>query len=119
MKGGGGNGGTQTNIISIFTSVDGIMRDAEAVTRTMVHELGHSGGLSHPWEVQENTPEADIKQGSYGVLDNTVKTNIMNSAENPNINNGIKGDNGSSSMSSTPGQLKQINQAINEDTSTP
>ncbi|HEY9704642.1 MAG TPA: hypothetical protein V6C58_19530, partial [Allocoleopsis sp.] len=76
-------GETQNNMIKVAVSIDGKPRTQEDINRTASHELGHSGGLYHPWN-KENDIE-DIKQGSPNVSNETIKANLMNSNENPKL----------------------------------
>jgi hypothetical protein len=72
--------------ISVGVTMDGTAVGDNDLTNTFQHEAGHSGGLNHPWKLndvekklafqinQNGTPPADI---------NKVKKNLMNSTENP------------------------------------
>jgi hypothetical protein len=53
--------------------------------RTLAHELGHSGGLSHIWKVLKGKLEPILKR-------NEIKDNLMNSDANPDPN--LKSANG-------------------------
>ena len=67
-------GDTQNNTITIsVTDAAGSKRPITSIVSTINHELGHAGGLSHPW--LENKTN-DIKN---------QKTNLMNSDANPNL----------------------------------
>ena len=57
----GGKGGTLVNKTVINVSVNGKDRDIDGITRTVVHEAGHSGGLEHPWELNEGGSQLDIQ----------------------------------------------------------
>jgi RHS repeat-associated protein len=88
------NGSTRTNLLF----------GGGAFYRSMVHEMGHSAGLPHPWNV--GTP-ADIDQNSGEVDDDIIKDNFMNSDENPKVpNRSTRGED------ITPGQLNLIKETI-------
>jgi hypothetical protein len=108
----GGIGGSQTNVIKLAVSVDGKERKPSEIARTGTHELGHSAGLSHPWEMQKGTPEADVQQGVASPA--AVKSNIMNSGANPEPSLRVYGP-AVNSTQSTGGQLLQINESISTD----
>jgi RHS repeat-associated protein len=75
-----------------FTINLGITRDGALVSdadfiNTSQHETGHSGGLNHPWKLSGiekiGIPEID-QNGLPGLIDiNKLKTNLLNSFENP------------------------------------
>lgn len=108
------NANTQTNVIRINTNVAGKKRSVDEIARTTVHELGHSAGLEHPWEIINGTAQSDAKQGTAS--DNNVKLNIMNSGANPNAKNRYIEGSGVKAETTTPGQLKEIGNSIDIDT---
>jgi hypothetical protein len=111
-------GNTQNNSIVLPTSRNGLKRPLKFLIRRAVHEIGHSGGLPHPWET--NSPE-DVKQPSVTEppkdekMKETIKSNIMNSDGN-NASEEMKTNSG---KESTPGQLKQIGENIDNDAKAP
>lgn len=108
----GGNswlGRTQINEINVATTVNGISRSEEAIGRTGSHELGHSGGLEHPWEIKTGGQE-DIIQSSPSVSDEKIMNNIMNSGGN--IRNELKSTKG---KDATPRQMSKISDTISKD----
>ena len=109
----GGEGGTQSNVITINAFVDGKMRSINRIARTVSHELGHSGGLHHPWKILDDSFEQDVKQGV--ATDDFVKINIMNSGENPNPDNRYYSGSNIDATHTTLGQIKQIEESINHD----
>lgn len=54
-------GRTQKNIISVGITQDGEAIGAANYSRSGAHEIGHSGGLPHPWMTFE--------MGSLNILD--------------------------------------------------
>jgi len=103
----GGFGGTQKNSIGINVFVDGNKMPIDNLARTGTHELGHSGGLQHPWLISENSCQADAAVNQ--------KFNIMNSGANPDPLLVINSNEALSATSSSLGQLLQISDAINQD----
>jgi RHS repeat-associated protein len=73
-------GETQENSFSVTASVDGEKRGNSDITRSFNHEAGHSAGLRHPFD--PNQELTDIKQGAPGVKASTIKENLMNSDAN-------------------------------------
>jgi RHS repeat-associated protein len=97
-------GETKNNSFEVVATADGSKRSDSSIARTFSHELGHTAGLEHPW--QASNPVGDIKQGEKGVLDKTVRNNLMNSDQNPtNPSN--------SGTQLTTGQLKSVDELIN------
>jgi len=85
--------GITIGAINGFTSTIGITMDGKIVsdaeiTSTDEHEGGHSAGLKHPWKLSEiekrMIPSLDQSNTKTAVV-TTIKNNIMNSAENPDI----------------------------------
>ncbi len=103
-------GYTQHNLIHLAVSVDGVKTNPSGYSRAGTHELGHSGGLPHPWMASENAA-LKIKDADQSNKANkqTVKNNLMNSDENP-----------SSAMGSTKGaqvtqdQIRAIIQIVSK-----
>jgi RHS repeat-associated protein len=98
-------GTTQDNNMMISVSINGLKRDASAITRTGTHEGGHSGGLEHPWEI--TTGQQDVQQGV--VSTEIIFNNIMNSASPKSA---IPGNIG---MDATSDQLLHITKTIGSD----
>jgi len=109
----GGKGGTQVNRTKINVRVDGKDRDIIDIARTITHEGGHSGGLEHMWEMLEKGPQLDIEQGK--APDKLVKTNIINSGANPNLENRYIEGSGVKATKATLGQMYQIYNSILKD----
>lgn len=97
-------GQTQKNSFEVTAQVDGAARSESDVSRSFNHEAGHTGGLNHPWE--PGNP-SDIQQGGAGVKESTVKSNLMNSDENPDASNKSH-----SGTDLTSGQLSKIDNTI-------
>ena len=98
-------GQTQKNSFEVTATVDGSKRSNSDMSRSFSHEAGHTAGLEHPWSATNTV--SDIKQGATGVKDSTVRSNLMNSDQNTNINN-----RSTSGTNLTSGQLKSIDQTI-------
>ena len=98
----------KNNRIPIVATLNGSAISSDDIIRSIIHELGHSGGLPHPWN--GNSPE-DVKQNEDGgnspTKEKTIKENLMNSAENPNDK--LKEEKG---KETTPGQLERIDQTV-------
>ncbi len=104
---------SQTNVISIYTYVDGIRRSDDDLSRTITHELGHSAGALHPWEIKKGDADEDIMQGV--APDVRIQENIMNSGANPDVSNRYYNGSGKVATKSTPGQLFKFYETIDED----
>ena len=82
-------GDTKNNVISVAATQDKILVPIDKITRNFAHEAGHTSGLQHPWEKENDIK--DIKQdtgfGAYNSpeMKEKIKENIMNSNENNNI----------------------------------
>ena len=96
-------GQTQKNTFEVTATADGSQRSKSDMSRSFSHEAGHTAGLQHPWEA--SNPVNDIKQGTSGVKDSTVKNNLMNSDQNK-VNPSRSGSN------LTNGQLKSVDALI-------
>jgi RHS repeat-associated protein len=104
-------GQTQKNNFDVTASVDGVKKSISIMSRSFLHEAGHTAGLQHPWLA--SNPVTDIIQGAVGVKDSTVRSNLMNSDDNK-INPSTSG------TTLTSGQLKSIDQTIkNQEIKTP
>ncbi len=89
-------GDTQSNTITVSVKdADGNNRSQSSIISTINHELGHSGGLSHPWAERKAN---DITN---------QKNNLMNSDANPDINS-----RGTGGKEITKGQMNIIKQRI-------
>lgn len=101
-------GQTQRNIIQLAVEDgnSGVTRSTSNIAETFVHELCHTGGLTHPWE--EHNDVDDVDQDL--VQPSVVKPNIMNSAGNPDKS--IAKGSGRTKM--TPGQLNKIKETVEE-----
>jgi len=102
-------GQTQKGNFNVIGSVDGVARSFSDISRSFSHEAGHGAGLLHPWSA--NNKISDIKQGGEKVKNSTVRSNIMNSDQNP-----IEGNRSTSGTETTPGQLQSIDILIKEQT---
>jgi RHS repeat-associated protein len=87
-----------------------------------LHELGHSGGLFHPWDDSNNTGDVDMMkndQGEYeaavGVGVETIKNNIMNSYANPGGSAYKPPYNEKKQNVLTPGQAETIKKEVEDD----
>jgi len=98
-------GQTQKNSFEVTATVDGSKRSNSDMSRSFSHEAGHTAGLEHPWSPTNTV--SDIKQGTTGVKDSTVRSNLMNSDQNTNV-----GNRSTSGTNLTSGQLKSIDQTI-------
>ncbi len=104
----GENMGSQFNHINLNVSKNGILRDIDEAASEAVHELGHTGGLPHPWD-KESPPDISqpnsIKKARKLNIDQRkkIRKNIMNSEDNrvPFLQ-GYPGND------ITPGQLRMI-----------
>ena len=102
-------GQTQKNSFEVTTTVDGSKRSNSDMSRSFSHEAGHTAGLEHPWK--KTGQVIDIKQGADGVKNSTVRSNLMNSDQNPNLSN-----RSTSGTNLTTGQLKSIDETIKSQT---
>ena len=73
-------GKTQNNSFTVSASVDKNNISSNDMSRAFEHEAGHTAGLMHPFDPQQNL--LDIKQGTIGVKSSTVSNNLMNSDAN-------------------------------------
>ncbi len=92
-------GQTLENSFEVTATIDGSNRSNSDMSRSFSHEAGHTAGLQHPWEA--SNPVSDIKQGTEGVKNSTVRNNLMNSDDN-------KSNPSTSGTNLTSGQLKSI-----------
>ncbi|WP_317047329.1 RHS repeat domain-containing protein, partial [Flavobacterium branchiophilum] len=102
-------GDTQRNNFEVAANTDGSKRSNSDISRSFSHEAGHTAGLEHPWLA--SNPVSDIKQGTAGVTNNTVRNNLMNSDKNTNVNN-----RSTSGTTLTSGQLQSIDKLIETQT---
>jgi predicted Zn-dependent protease len=102
-------GDTQKNNFEVTATADGSKRSNSDMSRSFSHEAGHTAGLEHPWSASNSV--SDIKQGTTGVKNSTVRSNLMNSDQNTNVNNrSISG------TAVTTGQLQSIDKLIQTQT---
>jgi hypothetical protein len=84
------------------------------MVRSFLHELGHTGGIEHPWDSKNKAK--DIHQGSTPYsdlskeLNQMIKNNLMNSDDNP-----IKELKSTKGMQVTNDQLNVVNEEVKED----
>ena len=89
-------------------------RSIEDMVRSFLHELGHTGGIEHPWDSKNKAK--DIHQGSTPYsdlskeLNQMIKNNLMNSDDNP-----IKELKSTKGMQVTNDQLNVVNEEVKED----
>lgn len=109
-----GIGQTQKNNLKVAVTLGGEERSIDDIARTASHELGHSGGLKHPFH---GASETDI-QGLAPVGPATYEFNLMNSfggSRDPN-----KSDYNPTPSTSgnyvSPQQNQTIEKEINNDT---
>ncbi|MDH0675647.1 hypothetical protein N5D03_13975 [Empedobacter sp. GD03861] len=104
-------GDTQDNNMKLSAKdSSGNSRSASGISKTAQHEIGHSAGLTHPWEA--NAPvSSDIDQKTGDIKNNTIRKNLMNSDGNPNST--LRNTSGTAL---TPGQMKTIEETINKNT---
>ncbi len=102
-------GDTQKNNFEVTATADGSKRSNSDMSRSFSHEAGHTAGLEHPWSASNSV--SDIKQGTTGVKDSTVRSNLMNSDQNTNVNN-----RSTSGTAVTTGQLQSIDKLIQTQT---
>ncbi|WP_172279327.1 DUF6443 domain-containing protein [Chryseobacterium sp. LAM-KRS1] len=98
-------GESQKNGFTITASNDGEKRATSDITRSFNHEAGHTAGLDHPWKNRDKV--SDINQNSKDVTPKTIKSNLLNSGENPDPNYQQ-----SAGSSLTPGQFKKMDEVI-------
>ncbi|NOQ70807.1 MAG: hypothetical protein GQ574_02330 [Crocinitomix sp.] len=118
------NGNPDANMITIYTTsppppdgieVNSLVVDPKSAARTMAHETGHTGGLEHPWEKQDQegiVPKpgaAMINQDDEDIEDATILDNLMNSNANPEQN--LKSTDG---KTLTPAQLNYLENKVVE-----
>ena len=103
-------GKTQKNLIHLAVTVDGVRTTPSGYSRAGTHELGHTGGLPHPWMASENSA-LKIKDADQSNPANktTVKNNLMNSDENP-----ISGMRSTKGTQVTKDQIKSIIQTVSK-----
>ncbi len=105
-------GGSQINSFKINCVVDCEIRETEDICRTGTHELGHTVGLEHPWEITNGQQDINQNEPSNS---SKIKTNILNSGANPNEDlRYIQGDD-NKALEATPDQLKKISEKIPKD----
>lgn len=82
------NGRTQKNIANVSVSLDGQAINAAGYSRSGSHEIGHTGGLPHPWMTSENLAlgitdvnEKDVNERTIRGNKKYIENNIMNSQE--------------------------------------
>lgn len=98
-------GESQKNGFTITAYNDGEKRATSDITRSFNHEAAHTVGLDHPWKNRDKV--SDINQNSKDVTPKTIKSNLLNSGENPNPNYQQ-----SAGSSLTPGQFKKMDEVI-------
>ena len=98
-------GSTKINRMMAGTTIDGQNRSLQETIRTATHEVGHSAGLEHPWDISSG--QEDVNQNK-GVNKETIKKNIMNSDENE-VNPSSTG------TEATPDQLLYMTNSIGND----
>jgi RHS repeat-associated protein len=92
---------TQENDIKLNVTLDGVKLDITEIGKTGAHELGHTGGLPHPWD--KKASGTDVDQNAKDANLPAIKNNLLNSDENPKRDmRNSKGTN------ITGDQLKQI-----------
>ncbi len=103
-------GYTQHNIVHLAVTVDGVKTKPNGYSRAGTHELGHSGGLPHPWMASENAA-LNIKDADQSNKANkqTVKSNLMNSDENP-----VSGMGSTKGTQVTQDQIRTIIQTVSK-----
>ncbi|MEO6832510.1 MAG: hypothetical protein ABI169_09915, partial [Chitinophagaceae bacterium] len=112
----GNNNASQNNVIHLAVSLNGEKLSIKEIALNNSHELGHTGGLPHPWKKgneEENRPQ-DMRQPDKGKKvdknsKRSIETNIMNSSENPNES--LRTTDG---LQVTPGQLNQIKNVVEQ-----
>ena len=86
---------------------------------TIAHELCHRLGLAHPWQISEKSLDLqkdasqihkDKLETDWGFNDKMVKTNLMNSDENPNSE--LKFDRSNPGINLTLGQRNSIENKV-------
>ncbi|MDR5591670.1 RHS repeat-associated core domain-containing protein [Christiangramia sp. SM2212] len=82
-------GRTQSTLVNVGLSIDGVMRQIDGIIRTTLHELGHSGGLPHPFSIDNDIRSVDQTNdkkanASPGVDPQAIIENLLNSDANPN-----------------------------------
>ncbi|WP_334126985.1 RHS repeat-associated core domain-containing protein [Empedobacter brevis] len=98
----------ENNVKVIAKDASGNNRSASSMSKTTQHELGHTAGLTHPWE--KNAPvSSDIDQKTGNVKNGTIRKNLMNSDGNPDPS--LRNTSGTKL---TPGQMKTIDDTVNK-----
>jgi hypothetical protein len=110
----GGKGILENEVIVYSRTSEGISIDMQSLARTLAHELGHTAGLLHPWDPNQDVD--DINQNRRPPLlefplDKDIKTNILNSEANPNPE--LKSNRGTKV---TIGQLEKMTKEIESET---
>ncbi|WP_159456183.1 RHS repeat domain-containing protein [Chitinophaga eiseniae] len=95
----------------IGITIDGKPVPDKDLILTFQHEVGHSGGLSHPWSLSKEEAQymPELDQNGVSPSRELIKTNLMNSGENPNGN--LRDNNGTVL---TNDQLNTINRNVNK-----
>jgi hypothetical protein len=104
--------GTQSNKVVLKVSLNGKKLPINNVVRQAKHELGHTGGLPHPWD-DGATPDIAQPEKGYSVTPEKkqlIKSNIMNSDENPR-----PGLSSSEGNDATFQQVQQINNVVEKE----
>lgn len=102
-------GQTQSNVIHVTVSINGTQRSESEIGHDFNHEAGHTGGLYHPWEADNDVSDAkqpdDISKLSPGEK-RDIKQNVMNSNENTKSNMALSGN------KITKGQMEKVTETI-------
>ncbi|MCO5268366.1 MAG: hypothetical protein M9897_05670 [Brumimicrobium sp.] len=98
---------------NLTVSTNGNMLDIKDIINAFIHEIGHLGGLRHPWE-EENVD--DIKQPDFEDIrynmeeKNKFRNNFMNSGKNSE--NKLKPSGSMTPKTKTEGQSEEMKKTI-------
>lgn len=102
--------GFSDDIYKSYTQGGSLEGSIERTSHTASHELGHTRGLNHPWELGNDI--SDILPGAPGVSDDDIFNNIMNSASNTDPDTDPDNSDLIPSDRSTLGQSKKMTDTI-------
>ena len=92
--------------INIAGTMDGSNKSKSAMARTFSHEAGHTGGLRHTHDPKNTF--SDVNQNTAGVINKTLRNNLMNSGSSKSKVPSTSG------TTLTTSQLKSVDKIIRQ-----